>query len=150
MGNMKLILTEDVQHLGFAGDIVNVRGGYARNFLIPQKKAMLADPRNVKALEHSKLLAEHKVKKIKKGAEEIAEKLRGITITIARKVGEDEKLFGSVTSIDVENFLKAEGFEIDKRQIHLEKPLKKLGEYIVPVRLHKEVTADVKLMVVKE
>ncbi len=147
---MKVILTEDVSSLGSAGDIVSVKGGYARNFLLPQKKAMAADSRNIKEVEHAKFLADHKLQKIRKEAEGLAERLRNVALTIVQKVGEDDKLFGSVTSMDVEHALNAEGFEIDRKMIHLDKPLKSLGEYIIPVKLYQGVTADVKLNVVKE
>lgn len=147
---MRIILTENVPNLGFAGDIVSVKGGYARNFLLPRNKAMPADSRNIKAAEHAKLVAEHRFRKIRKETEQIAEKLRNTSLTISMKVGEEDKLFGAVTSMDIENLLRAEGFEIDRRNIHLEKPLKSLGEYIIPVKLHREVTADVKLTIIKE
>lgn len=150
MSGMKVILTEDVSSLGFAGDIVNVKGGYARNYLIPRNKALVADPRNVKAMEHAKFLAEHKLKKVKAGVEALAEKLADVTVTIAHKVGEEGKLFGSVTSMEIEKDLKEQGFEIDRRNILLDKPIKELGEFKVPVKLHPEITQEIKIEVVKE
>jgi len=150
MSSMNVILKEDVPSLGSTGDIVKVKGGYARNYLIPQKKALLADSRNVKAVEHAKLLAEHALEKMKKAAGELGERLKQTTLTVVQKAGEDDKLFGSVTSMDVEHALKAEGFDIDRKKIHLEKPLKQLGDFIVPVKLHRDVTVNVTLKVVKE
>lgn len=150
MSSMKVILKEDVPSLGTTGDIVRVKGGYARNYLIPQKKALLADSRNVKAVEHVKLLAEHALEKMKKSAEEVGDRLKQTTLTVVQKAGEDDKLFGSVTSMDVEHALKAEGFDVDRKKIHLEKPLKQLGEFIIPVKLHRDVTVNVTLRVVKE
>jgi len=150
MSSMNVVLKEDVPSLGSTGDIVKVKGGYARNYLIPQNKAMLADSRNVKAVEHAKLLAEHALEKMKKSAEELGERLRQTTLTVVQKAGEDDKLFGSVTSMDIEHALKAEGFDVDRRKIHLDKPLKQLGEFIIPVKLHRDVTVNVTLKVVKE
>lgn len=150
MGSMSVILKVDVSGLGVTGDIVKVKGGYARNYLIPQDKALLADSRNVKVIEHAKMLAEHAIDKLRKGAEELGEKLKGATITITRKTGEDDKLFGSVTSMDIEHALSSEGFDIDRKKLHLDKPIKQLGEFIVPVKFHRDVTVDLTLHVVKE
>ena len=150
MSSMNVILKTDVSNLGVTGDIVKVKGGYARNFLLPQGKALLADSRNIKVVEHAKFLAQHAVEKMRKAAEELAEKLKPLSLTIVQKVGEDERLFGSVTSMDVEHALNAEGFTIDRRAIHLEKPLKQLGVYEIPVKLHRDVTVNVKLQVISE
>ena len=150
MSSMNVILREDVANLGNAGDIVKVRSGYARNYLIPQSKALLADSRNIKVVEHAKLLAEHALAKLRGAAEVLGERLKQTTLTIVQKVGEDDRLFGSVTSMDVEHALKAEGIDVDRKQIHLEKPLKKLGDYVIPVKLHRDVTVNVTLKVVKE
>ncbi|MDH3974893.1 MAG: 50S ribosomal protein L9 [Deltaproteobacteria bacterium] len=150
MSSMNVILKEDVPNLGSTGDVVKVKGGYARNYLIPQKKALLADSRNIKAVEHAKLLAEHALEKMKKSAEDLGERLKQTVLTVVQKAGEDDKLFGSVTSMDVEHALKAEGFDVDRKKIHLEKPLKQLGDFIVPVKLHRDVTINVTLKVVKE
>ena len=150
MATTNVILKEDVAHLGSAGDVVKVKGGYARNFLLPQAKAVIADSRNVKAAEHAKLIAEHAVAKLRKEADETGERLKQTKLTIVRKAGEEEKLFGAVTSMDIEHALTAEGFTIDKKRIHLDKPLKQLGEYIIPVKLHRDVTVNVTLNVIKE
>lgn len=148
--SMNVILKADVSKLGVVGDVVRVKGGYARNFLIPQGKALLADSRNVKVVEHAKFLAQHAVEKVRKAAEEVSDKLKEVSLSITLKVGEDDKVFGSVTSIDIENALKAEGFEMDRRKIQLEKPIKELGDFEIPVKLHKDVTVNVKLQVIKE
>jgi len=147
---MRIILTEDVHHVGASGDVVNVKAGFARNFLFPQRKAMLADPRNVKAVEHAKLIAEHKMKKVKAAVEGLAEKLNNLKITVAHLVGEDDKLFGSVTTMEIEKALAAEGYEIDRKKIVLEKPIKELGEFKIPVKLHQDVTAEINLEVAKK
>lgn len=147
---MRIILTEDVQNLGISGDLVNVKAGFARNFLLPQNKAMLADPRNIKAVEHVKFITEHKIKKARASVEALAEKLNNLKITIAHLVGEDEKIFGSVTTMEIGKALSAEGFEIDRKKIILEKPIKELGEFKIPVKLHKEVKAEITLEVVKK
>lgn len=149
MSSMRLILTEDVQSLGYAGDIVNVKGGYGRNYLLPRNKAMIADNKNVKAMEHAKFLAEHKLKKIKAALQEIADKISGEKVTISHKVGEEGKLFGSVTSIEIEKELKEKGFDIDRRKILLEKPIKELGEFSVPIKLHQDITPELKVEVVE-
>lgn len=150
MSSMRLVLTEEVASLGNVGDIVNVKAGYGRNYLLPQKKAMLADSKNVKAMEHAKLMADHKVRKMKVEFESIAEKMAKLTITLSHKVGEGDKLFGSVTSMEIEKALKEHGFEIDRKKILLEKPIKVLGKFTVPVKLHPEITSDLKIEVVRE
>lgn len=148
--SMNVILKTDVSKLGVVGDVVKVKGGYGRNFLIPQGKALLADSRNVKVVEHAKFLTQHAVEKVRKAAEEVSDKLKEVSLSLALKVGEDDKVFGSVTSMDIENALTAEGFELDRRKIQLEKPIKELGDFEIPVKLHKDVTVNVKLQVIKE
>ncbi len=150
MALMNVILKEDVDSLGSAGEVVNVKSGYARNYLLPQAKAVIADSRNVKAAEHAKLIAEHAVAKLRSEADEKGERLKQTVLTIVRKAGEEDKLFGAVTNMDIEHALTAEGFTIDKKKIHLDKPLKKLGEYIIPVKLHRDVTVNVTLNVINE
>ncbi len=147
---MRIILTENVRNLGISGDLVNVKAGFARNYLLPQKKAMLADPRNIKAIEHAKLIAEHKMKKARASVEALAEKLNDLKITIAHLVGEDEKIFGSVTTMEIAKALDAEGYDIDRKKIILDKPIKELGEFKIPVKLHQEVKAEITLEVVKK
>jgi len=150
MSSMRVILTEDVPSLGYAGEIVNVKSGFGRNFLFPRNKAMMADSKNVKAMEHAMFIAEHKAKKIQGEFQGLAEKMSAEKLTLAHKVGEEGKLFGSVTSLEIERALNAKGFEVDHRKIVLDKPIKELGEFTVPVKLHKDVSANVKIEVVAE
>ncbi len=147
---MQIILREDVSSLGKAGDLVKVANGYARNYLIPRKMAVEATPRNLKALEHEKLLIEHKKRRELKDSESLKEKLESISCTIGVKVGEDDKLFGSVTSMDIEEGLKREGVEIDRRKIELEEPIRTLGVYTVPIKIAPETQAKLKVWVVKD
>ena len=147
---MQIILREDVPSLGKAGDLVKVANGYARNYLIPRKMAVEATPRNLKALEHEKLLIEHKKRRELKDSEKLKEKLESISCTIGVKVGEDDKLFGSVTSMDIEEGLKREGVEIDRRKIELEEPIRTLGVYTVPIKIAPETQAKLKVWVVKD
>lgn len=146
---MKVILKEDIKGLGKMGDIVNVAEGYGRNFLIPRKKAVDASPENIKIVEKEKKRTEERLKHNLQEAEEFAKKIGEGSITISRQVGEGEKMFGSVTSVDIAEALEKEGLKIDKRQIHLEKPIKELGLFHVPVRIHQDMTADLKVWVVK-
>ena len=147
---MQVILLEDMPKLGNIGDMVTVKDGYARNYLLPRNKALVASVRNVKKLEHEKRIANFALAKARGGAEELASKLGTLDIKLARKVGEQGKLFGSVTSLDIERALTAEGFEIDRRQLSLADPVKELGAFEVAVKLHKEVTATLKVEVVAE
>ena len=147
---MQVILQVDVSSLGKAGEVVDVREGYGRNFLIPQKKAILADPKNLKMLEHQKRVVSAKQLKLKRLAQELLEKLSNTSITIARDAGEDDKLFGSVTTKDIADTLRREGFEIDRHSIHLDAPIKSLGVFDVPLKLHAEVSGALKVWVVKK
>ena len=147
---MQVILTIDIPSLGKAGEIVEVREGYGRNFLLPQKKAVLADPKNIKMLEHQKRVVTSKQAKLKRHAEELLTKLSSTSITIARDAGEDDKLFGSVTTKDIADSLRREGFEIDRHYIHLDAPIKSLGVFEIPVKLHSEVQGNIKVWVVKK
>ena len=146
---MKLILKEDVDQLGRMGELVDVADGYARNFLLPRKKAAVATTKNVKELEHEKRVIADRMKKENMGAEELAKNDGELAISIPAQVGEEGKLFGSVTSKDIAEAMAAQGFEIDKRKILLEKPIKELGTFQVPVKVHHDVTAQVKVEVVK-
>ncbi|HEY5649416.1 MAG TPA: 50S ribosomal protein L9 [Nitrospiria bacterium] len=145
---MKVILKEDVDSLGRMGDMVSVKSGYARNFLLPQNKAVEATKRNVKTLEHEKRLIAVKANKIKKEFEVLAQKIQSSPVTIPVQVGEEGKLFGSVTNKDIAEALSKQGVELDKRKIELEGPLKEVGEVTVPVRLHHDVTAKLKVSIV--
>jgi len=147
---MEVILKEDVVTLGKAGDVVKVKEGYARNFLLPRGKAVVADTGNMKAVEQHKQSIAAKQAKLKKEAEALAEKLKALSITLARDAGEQDKLFGSVTSSDIAEALRHEGVVLDKRAIHLEEPIKQIGVFDVTVRLHTEVTGVLKVWIVKK
>ncbi|RLB05046.1 MAG: 50S ribosomal protein L9 [Deltaproteobacteria bacterium] len=147
---MEVILMEDIPSLGRAGDLVKVSDGYARNYLLPRKKALLATASNLKALEHEKRLLQHKLNKMERDAHKLAQRIEEISCTIAKPVGEGGKLFGAVTSADIEGALREQGVIVDRRKIELEEPIKNLGVYTVPIRLHPQVIAQLKLWVVKE
>lgn len=147
---MKIILREDVAHLGTAGDLVEVRPGYGRNYLIPQGKAVLATAGNIRQTEHERRVALAHQAKIKANANELAERVSVVELTIARKVGEQDKLYGSVTSIDIAEELATRKLPIDRRQIQLDEPIRSLGTFEVPVRLHAEVLPTIKVHVVAE
>lgn len=145
---MKLILKEDVVRLGQMGDLVDVADGYARNYLLPQKKATFATTRNVKLFEHEKRVVADQVRKERFSAEETARKIEALAIRIPVKVGEEGKLFGSVTSKDIFEAVAAGGIEVDKRKILLDKPIKELGIFEVKIKIRADVTAQVKVEVV--
>ena len=147
---MEIILLEDILPLGKAGDLVKVSDGYGRNYLIPNKLAIKATPKNRKKLEHEKRFAQEKTEKVKRDAEKLANKIEEFSCTITKPVGESGKLFGSVTSKELEEHLNENGFQIERKQIELEEPIKNLGVYTIPIRLHPEVTANLKLWVVRE
>lgn len=147
---MKVILKEDIQGVGKAGQIINVKDGYARNFLFPKGLALIADEKNLKLLEYQKKKFEEEAKKKRQDAESIAERLSGIQITIKAKAGEDQKLFGSITPKDIAEALQKEGFSIDKKQIIISEPVKRLGEYEVEVKLHTNLTTKFKINVIAE
>jgi len=147
---MELILREDVEHLGRRGEVVQVKGGYGRNFLLPRKLAMVVTSGNRKVVEQQKTAAVKRDDREQSDAQQLAGMLGQVVLSIARKAGESGVLFGSVTSLDVAEALHKKGFEIDRRKIHLEEPLKQLGEFQVPVRLHKDVTVPVQVQVVPE
>ena len=146
---MQVILQEEVLSLGDAGDVVEVKPGYARNFLLPQNKAVAANPKNLEMFAHQKKMAAARQAKLKAAAEELKAKVEGTAISIARTVGENDKLFGSVTSKDISAELKAAGLELDRRRIQLADPLKELGEVEVSIKLHPEVIAKLKVTVAK-
>ncbi len=147
---MLVILKENVENLGRIGDVVKVADGYARNFLIPNRKVVAANENNLSAIEHQKKMLEKKRSAEKAGAEDAAKKISSFTCNITRKVGEKDKLFGSVTSGDIVEALKIGGIEVEKRSIHIKEPIKALGVHNVEVRLLPEVTAQLKVWVVKE
>jgi len=147
---MKVILKEDIPNLGKAGQIINVKDGYARNFLFPKGLALLADEKNMKLLEYQKKKIEEEAKKKRQDAQSIAERLSQVSLTISAKAGEDQKLFGSITSKDIATALEKEGFAIDKKQINISEPIKRIGEYEVEVKLHENILAKVKVTIIPE
>lgn len=147
---MQIILQEDVEKLGNRGQIVTVAEGYARNFLLPRKLALEATAGNMKRLEKMRAAFAKKEATEKDSAQTLAELLNTVTVTVSRKAGENDQLFGSVTSADVAEGLAAQGYTIEKRKIALADPIKLVGEYQVPVKLFREISANVKLVVNKE
>ena len=147
---MKVILKQNVESLGKAGDMVKVADGYARNFLVPKGLAAEANSRNLKVFEHEKQRILQQAEKIQKQAEEAAARLSAVTCTIARRVGEQEKLFGSVGAKDIEDALAAQGIEIGKKSVLLDEPIKALGEFPVRIKLSAGVTGEIKVVVVAE
>jgi large subunit ribosomal protein L9 len=147
---MQIILQEDVEKLGTRGQLVDVAEGYARNFLLPRKLGLEATPGNMKRLERMRTAFAKKTADEKESAQKLAELLAGVSLTISRKAGDNDQLFGSVTSGDIAEALAAQGYEIEKRKIALADPIKLVGEYEIPVKLHREVSANVKLAVKKE
>lgn len=145
----QVILREDIKNLGRSGDLVRVADGFARNYLIPRDKAVEATPKNIRGLEHQKRLIQDQLKKEQMRAQEVATAINAISLTIAVQVGEEGKLFGSVSSKDIEEELAKQGIQIDKRQIQLERPLKELGQTVVPIKIHREVTANVSVTLEK-
>jgi large subunit ribosomal protein L9 len=147
---MQIILKEDVEKLGSRGELVEVAKGYARNFLLPRKLGLEATPGNMKRLEKMRAAFALKEATEKDAAQKIAEQLAAVSITQSRKAGENDQLFGSVTSADIAEALAAKGFPVDKRKIVLENPIKTVGEYEIPVKLHREVIVNVKLTVERD
>jgi large subunit ribosomal protein L9 len=147
---MEVILREHVDNLGRRGEVVKVADGYARNYLLPRKLALLVTDGNKQQIERERSKFEAREQEEKKVADAMAARLSGVEIRIARKVGETEALYGSVTSADVADAMLAKGFEIDRRKLNLREPIKKLGEYDIPLRLHPDVTIPIKVKVVAE
>ncbi len=147
---MKVILKEDVKSLGRAGDVVDVSQGYARNYLIPRGIAVIADKKNIEAVEREREAIQRKIMKEKEGAQELAQRLSGINLTIRAKAGEEGKLFGSITSKDISEVLKKEGFDIDKKRIYLEEPIKRVGNYTVDIKLSHDVAAKLSINIIEE
>lgn len=148
MAQVRLILREDVVNLGDAGDLVSVKPGYARNFLVPQGKASLATEANVKEFEHQKRVVAEKVAKDLKDLRGVADRVEGTVIEVTANAGEDGKLFGSVTTSQIAELLKEKGTVVDRRKIGLSEPIRQVGEHSVAVRLHPEVVVTVKVVVV--
>jgi len=150
MAHTKVLLREDVDDLGARGEIVRVRAGYARNYLLPRNLAVEATAGNVKGIESERAALLKKEAKERASAEAQSQKMGSLDLEFRRKAGEQGALYGSVTSMDIAEALRERGYEIDRHRIHLREPLKRLGEYTVPVRLHREVTMDLKVRVAPE
>jgi len=147
---MKLILREDVENLGRGGDVVDVKPGYGRNFLLPRGLAVTANPKNLREIEHQKSVASAKAAKLKASAAAVAKRLSETPVTLKRKVGEQDKLFGSVTALDIAEALAARGLQIDRRSIELAEPIKTIGEFEVSVKLHHDIVGKAKVKVEAE
>ena len=147
---MDVILREDIDKLGSRGEVVKVAAGYARNFLLPKRLAVEATPSNRKIVEQERQAHVRKEAKQKDEAQDLAKLMAGTTIRIAQKAGENDQLFGSVTAQDIVNALAGQNYTIDRRKVQLDEPIKQLGEYKVPLRLHKDVTTEITVVVVKE
>jgi large subunit ribosomal protein L9 len=147
---MQVILLEDIPLLGKTGDLVKVSDGYGRNFLIPRKKAIAATEKGLQVIERQREQVQQRAGKAKKDAERLAQKIEQLTCTIPKNAGESGKLFGSVTSMDIETYLKENGIQVDRKKILLEEPIKNLGIVSVPIKLHPEVTATLNVSIVQE
>jgi len=147
---VQVILLQDVEKVGLRGEVVDVAPGFARNYLLPRKLALIATDGNKKQVERERAKFEAKEGEERKIAEGLAARVDSLDVEIARKVGENEVLFGSVTSADVAAALAAKGFDVDRRKLQLNDPIKKLGEYQVPLKLHRDVVATIKVRVVGE
>jgi large subunit ribosomal protein L9 len=147
---MKLILTADVEKIGSLGDIIEVKKGFARNFLLPRKLAVEVTDHNVTLMEGKKKKHQKKLEVEKLSAIEQKQKLDGVAIVIKKKAGENDVLFGSVTTAEIEKELEAKGFSVEKKKIHLEEPIKRLGDFTAKIKLFKEVDAEIKIQVLKE
>jgi large subunit ribosomal protein L9 len=147
---MKLILREDVDNLGKGGELVDVKPGYGRNFLLPRGLAVHANPKNVRELDHQKKIAEAKAAKLKASAEAVAKRLSDTPVVLKRKVGEQDKLYGSVTALDIVEALAARGLQLDRRTVDLAEPIKTIGDHEVPVKLHRDVVGKAKVKVEAE
>lgn len=147
---MQIILQEDVEKLGARGQVVEVAAGYARNFLLPRKLAIAATPGNLKRLEKIRSVLDKRTATEREGAQKQAEVLAAASVTLARKAGENDQLFGSVTAADIAEALAAQGYHVDKRKIELREPIKLIGEYQVTAKLHHDVTATIKVVVQRE
>ena len=147
---MEIILQEDVENLGQIGDVVKVRDGFARNYLLPRGLALEANRRNLRVLEHQKRLTAAKKERALSQAQTLGAQLAALTVVVTARAGEEDRLFGSVTNLDIEKALKAQGVEVDRKKILLAEPLKQLGTYTVPVQLSGGVRGNVTVQVVRE
>jgi large subunit ribosomal protein L9 len=147
---MEVILKEDIANVGKIGEVVRVRDGYARNYLLPRGLVLMANKKNLKTFEHQKKLVADQKQKILRHAQGAADQLASVALVISMKAGEEGRLFGSVTNMQIEKALKAKGLNVDRRKIHLDEPIKTVGEYEVPVRLAADLTVSLKISVVAE
>jgi len=147
---MEVILRQDVDELGLEGDIVHVAKGYARNYLVPNGFALQATPQNMKALELQRKKIEVKRLKGRQAAEKLKERMSELVINVSQKAGEEGKLYGSVTTMDIAAYLEAQGIEIDRRKINLDKPIKAVGEYDIPIKIYPKVTGSIRVVVTPE
>jgi large subunit ribosomal protein L9 len=147
---MKVILKSDIKGLGGMGEVVSVKDGYARNFLLPKGLVTEANPKNIRALEHEQKKIQDAARKLRVGAEALASRIASMTVTIMAKAGEEEKLFGSVTAMDIAEALKKEGLDIDRKKIVLDEPIKRLGNYAVNVKIHSDVITPLTVVVIPE
>ena len=147
---MEVILKKSVEGLGVPGDVLKVANGYARNYLLPMQLAVHATERNRRYLEHQKRVIDHQESKDKEQAQEIAAQITGVTCTLKRRAGENDRLFGSVTSMDVAEALRAQGFELERRFLELVEPIRELGVFMVPVKLHTDVVVELRVVVERE
>ncbi|RKU13204.1 50S ribosomal protein L9 [Candidatus Poribacteria bacterium] len=147
---MEVILKKSVEGLGAPGDVLKVADGYARNYLLPMQLAVHATERNRRYLEHQKRVIDQQEAKDKERAHEIASQITGVTCTLKRRAGENDRLFGSVTSMDVAEALRAEGFELERRFLELAEPIRELGVFMVPVKLHTDVVVELRVVVERE
>ncbi|MEE9550636.1 MAG: 50S ribosomal protein L9 [Candidatus Binatia bacterium] len=147
---MEVILREDIPKLGKMGEVVRVKDGYARNYLLPRGLVLVANKKNLNVLEHQKQIIFHQKDRVLKSAQAICDKLAAVSLTMPVKVGEEGRLFGSVTNMDIEKALREKGFDVERRKISLTEPIKTVGDYEVPIRLAAEVTVNVKVSVVAE
>ena len=147
---MDVVLKEDIENLGHMGEVVKVKDGYARNYLLPRGLVVLANKKNLKGLEHEQRMIAQRREHLTKEAQGISERLSQVSLQFAVKVGEEGRLFGSVTNMDIEKALKEKGIEVERRRIVLEDPIKQVGDYEVPIRLRPEVMPTIKVRVVSE
>ena len=147
---MEIILKEDIANLGKIGEVVRVRDGYARNYLLPRGLVLVANKRNLKTFEHQKKIVADQKQKIMRRAQAAGDQLSAVSLVIPMRVGEEGKLFGSVTNIQIEKALKAKGITIERRKIHLDEPIKNAGDYEVPIRLAADLTVPLKVSIVAE
>jgi len=147
---MKVVLKDDIKNVGKVGQIVDVADGYARNYLVPRGLAVEANIKNLKSLEHEKKIIQEKAKRIKNSSQTLSDKISTMTLVIKAKAGDEGKLFGAVTSMDIAELLKNEGIEMDKKKISLDEPIKRLGSYSVNIKIHPEISTHLNIQVVEE